>query len=553
MILSVDIHEKSFGFQQLFDDLKFTIQPKEKVGLIGRNGSGKTTLFSILIGSDKDYDGEIIIRKGTVVAFSRQEHESHNTTPVIEYILSDLPQYSHLKHILDTYPETMMQSAHKQAQYADAVEHFSSLGYFEIEDRIVENLRAYQIDSDMSARPLGKLSGGQKRLAELVKIQASKADIVLVDEPTNHMDYAAKDNFIKWLQMTPEAAVVITHDRDVLKAVDRIIELRDGMAFSYKGNYDDYLRVNTIKIVSELNEFSIVERRMLNLKEDVIRFKRLKERSRDPGTISRFKSLQLRAEAELNELSTREKPSFWIDRDSSEQLNDKISKNYEKHKTKNIRIGTKEQEEDQNERRLIDVHDLSLGYDSPLFEGVSFRVSEGSRVRIHGRNGAGKSTLASAIIKTVEHDKLNSSIFKGYIDSEPALKIGVYRQEVEHLAGATVYGTIEASLRKAGQPLSDQKIRSLMGDYLFDPVGDIDKPVALLSGGQKARLQLIDMLAGDPQILILDEPTNHLDLPSIEELEDALTKFKGAVLYISHDSYFADKLGGVQVNIDKIA
>ena len=551
MILSVDIAQKAFGPNDLFNGLSFTVQPKEKIGIIGRNSCGKSTLFQMITGQDADYDGTIQLRRGTVVAYSRQEHSEHLERTVLAYILGDLPQFAELKHIIDTYPASFVTSTHKQAVYADAVSHFASLGYFEIEDRIVEDLKAYQIDEDKARGPLRSLSGGQKRLIELVKIQFSNADLVLIDEPTNHMDYVAKENFIRWMNQTPEAMLIITHDRDVLKQVDRIVEIRDGLALSYKGNYDDYLRVNAVKIVSELHEFSVRERRIANLKEDVIRFRRLKEKSRDPGTISRFKSLEQRAQQELVELSGIEKPTFWIDKESSEQLNDKVAASYEKHKARNIRLQAEANDEAGSSRMLVDIHKLSLGYDQPLFQDVTARMNVGSRLRIHGRNGAGKTTLINAVLASVRGDQLQSTIFSGFIDTERGLKVGVYRQEVEYPEGMTLEQAIEDALRDADVRVNDTTVRSLMDNYLFDPASDGKKEVKVLSGGQKARLQLIAMLAGNPQLLILDEPTNHLDLPSIEELEAALQNFSGAVLYISHDSYFAANLPAETINIDK--
>ncbi len=353
------------------------------------------------------------------------------------------------------------------------------------------------------------------------------------------------------MNQTPEAMCIITHDRDVLAQVDRIIEIRDGLALSYPGNYEAYLRVNTVKIVSELHDFSVVQRRIAHLKDDVIRFRRLKEKARHAGTIARFKSLQQKAEKELAELSSREKPTFWIDKASTEQLNDKIAASYQAHKAKTIRLKTNEHDEGGSTRTLVDVQNLSLGYDMPLFSGVTFRLSVGSHIRIAGRNGAGKTTLIRTMLETLEGSLLTAQSFSGYIECEKALKVGVYRQEVSYPDGLILYDAIEAALMAADAPHGESAIRAALGNYLFDPISDAKKEVKVLSGGQKARLQLIEMLAGDPQLLVLDEPTNHLDLPSIEELEAALQSFKGAILYISHDSYFARNMGGELVDIDK--
>ncbi|MEI6480927.1 MAG: ATP-binding cassette domain-containing protein, partial [Candidatus Saccharibacteria bacterium] len=393
------------------------------------------------------------------------------------------------------------------------------------------------------------LSGGQKRMVELVKVQRARAHLALIDEPTNHMDFVAKKAFLKWFKSAREAVLVITHDRDVLQAVDRIIEVRDERAFSYPGNYDDYLRVNAVKITSEVNQYSMVQRRISNLKENVIRFRRLKEKSRDPGTIQRFKSLEQKASAELLKLEKTEMPTFWIDRDSVEELNDKMGAAYQKHKAKNIKVDAKSIEAETN-RLLVEVQKVSLGYDTPLFENINFALREGDRIRLHGRNGAGKSTLVKAIIARVNDTPIESTLYSGTILSERELNIGVYEQEIDpKYLKMTLATAIETAYMAKDVPISDQKVKQLLGDYLFNPATDGDVPLTRLSGGQKARFQLMNMLAGDPHILVLDEPTNHLDLPSIEELENALDSYHGAVIYISHDSYFARNVGGTTIDI----
>ncbi len=549
MIANIDIADKSYGDKILYSGLEFKLNAHEKVGLVGRNGTGKTTLFNILTGSDTDFAGEVDFRRNLVVIDSRQEHHGFEKTPILEYILDDLPDYARLKHILDTYPETMGSSMKKMEEYSEALERFNVLGYFSVEEEIERSLQDYQIDSEKIKGTIGQLSGGQKRFIELVKVQHARADLALIDEPTNHMDYIAKDRFLEWFKATKEAVVVITHDRDVLRHVDRIVEIRDNRAFSYKGNYDDYLRTNADKITAQVNEFTVSQRRISNLKEDIVRFRRMKERARDPGTIHRFKSLEERAKKEQAELEKTDKPSFWIDRESVDNLNTKMSKAYEEHKARNIMIRTRTKAT-KSSNLLVDVSKLSLGYNEPLFEDISFQLREGEKLRLHGRNGAGKTTLIKAILSASADEKPESTIYGGLIDPARELKIGIYEQEINPTyLDMTLAGAIEHSFMAKDVKVGEEKIKQLLGDYLFNPMTDGIVPISRLSGGQKARFQLMNMLANDPTLLILDEPTNHLDLPSIEELEDALKQYHGAIIYVSHDSYFVKNIGGETLQI----
>ncbi|MBA3758165.1 ABC-F family ATP-binding cassette domain-containing protein [Candidatus Saccharibacteria bacterium] len=550
MIASVTINEKSFGHKVLYQDLTLQLQAKEKVGVIGRNGTGKTTLFNLMTGLDKDFDGELDFKKNLIIISSRQEHTEHEDTPVLAYILDDLPQYASLKHIMDTYPVTMGSNAHKIHKYSEALEQFSTLGYFMVEEEIIRSLEAYGLNEAQINSMIGNLSGGQKRFVELVKVQHAKADLALIDEPTNHMDYIAKERFLEWFGSAQEAVVVITHDRDVLNRVDRIVEIRDGRAISFPGNYDAYLRINTSKITSEVNEFEVTQRRIINLKDDLVRFRRLKERARDPGTIHRFKSLEERTKKELSQLQQLEKPSFWIDKESVQGLNTKMSAAYEEHKTRNIKIRARATESTSN-RLLIEATKLSLGYgETALFTDMNFQLREGDRMRLHGRNGAGKTTLVKAILAQSRGEKPESRVLGGHIVTENEIKIGNYEQEIaSKLLSVTLGTAIEQIYLAKDIKINDQKIKQLLSDYLFNPATDGAMPLKLLSGGQKARFQLISMLADDPMVLILDEPTNHLDLPSIEEMEQALKQYHGAILYISHDTYFVKNIGGTEVKI----
>lgn len=550
MILNVDITEKSFGDKQLYNSLAFSVQPGEKVGLIGRNGMGKTTLFGMITGEDKDFQGEIYLKKGSVVIASRQEHHGHETQTVADYIQGDLPEFRELHHIITTYPATMGESHHKLQRYSDALERFSQLGYFQIEDELTQLFADYQLPAEALDRPLSSLSGGQKRMVELVKVQRAKADVALIDEPTNHMDYLAKAAFITWLKAAPEAVLVITHDRDVLNEVDKIIEIRNGRAYTFKGNYKQYLAVNKDQVTAQVNEYDLTQRRIQNLEADLIRFRRLKERARDPGTIKRFKSQEEKVATELAQLGTIEKPSFWIDRDSAETLNPKITNAYQKYKARNIRL-TARSDDSRSSNLLVQATKLSLSYgDEPLFAPIDFALREGERVRLHGRNGAGKTTLVKAIMARVTGSAPESRVTSGTLAVAKELALGLYEQEIDaRYLAMTLGGAIEQSFVDKELPVNEQHVKQLLGEYLFNPATDGAVPISQLSGGQKARFQLMRMLMNDPTLLILDEPTNHLDLPSIEELENTLASYQGAVIYISHDSYFAQKVGGETVTI----
>jgi ATPase subunit of ABC transporter with duplicated ATPase domains len=545
MIADITVTEKSFGAKTLMSGIKFSIDDNEKIGVIGRNGVGKSTLFGILSGSDKDFTGEIIFKRGTVVVATQQEHHNVGEQTVLQYVLAGLPEYAELSHIIETYPETMGDDMKKIDEYTQALMRFDDKGFYQIEEQIERELSNFQLDG-LAHRQFSTLSGGQKRLIEIVKIMHSDADLALIDEPTNHMDYVAKAQFVDWMRDAREGMLVITHDRDVLNEVDRIVELKDGSSVSYKGNYDAYLKQNAVSTGTQMNDFEMIEKRIVNLKAKVIDYQRLKEKSRNPGTIQKFKRLEEMSRKELAELQAKEKPTFWIDKESAANLNYKTAAQYDKFKSKNIRMSLKN-EESRSKHILVNVKNLSLGYgDTPLFEGINIDLREGEALEIRGRNGAGKTTLIKAIL-----GDQTATRFDGEIDLDRHMRIGVYEQEV-----ASTYFDLplEAAIEKMyldrNLSISTTKIRGLLSDYLFTE-GDGKTPISRLSGGQKARFQLISMLANDPQLLILDEPTNHLDLPSIEELETAIAKYSGAVLYVSHDGFFRDALHGDVLMVGK--
>ena len=549
MIADIHITEKSFGDKTLMKDVKFSVDDGEKVGVVGRNGVGKSTLFGILAGMDNDYTGEVVFRRGITVATTAQEHHGLGEQTVMTYILSGLPEYPELKKIIDEYPLTMGDNMRKIEEYTQALERFDQKGFYQIEEKIERELSNFQLDG-FGNRKISSLSGGQKRLVEIVKIMHSEAHLALIDEPTNHMDYVAKQQFIDWMNSQPhQAMLIITHDRDVLGQVDRIVEIKDGQAVSYRGNYDAYLKQNAQATTAGMNNFEQIEKRIVNLKQKVLDYQRLKEKSRNPGTIQKFKRLENEARAELAELSEMEKPTFWIDKESASQLDYKSAERYGKFKSRNIRLSMKDASS-RSQHVLVRAENVAVGIgERILFEDVNIDLREGEAIEIRGRNGAGKTTLIRMILASGKSFDGGPVLYSGDIFLDPQVRIGVYEQEIdERYLSDPLEKAIEKLYMSRDLSISDTKIRQLLADYLFT---DADRmtPLARLSGGQKARFQIIAMLANDPQLLILDEPTNHLDLPSIEELETALVKYSGAILYVSHDNYFREKLDGKVVQI----
>ena len=574
MIADVHITDKSFGDKQLMSDVKFSVNDGEKVGLVGRNGVGKSTLFGMLAGADSDYRGSVVFRRGSTIVATAQEHHSLSDITVLEYILRGLPEYARLRHILTTYPAAMGSDMRKIEEYSQALECFGQKDFYRVEELVAEELKNFQMEG-FGERQLAALSGGQKRLVEVVKIMHAQADLALIDEPTNHMDYIAKKQFIDWMKSARQAMLIITHDRDVLAEVDRIVELRDGASVSYRGNYDDYLRQNASATGNAMQDYEQTERRIANLRDKVLQFRRLKEKARDPGTIAQFKRRENQAAAELEKLEKIDKPTFWIDRENVAQLDYKVADRYQKFKARNIRLNMRDGTM-RSQRKLVEARDLALGFNERiLFEGVNIDLREGEAIELRGRNGAGKTTLIRALMadtssSTASFGRLRKTaqvplqlaqalikntvqsapiVYAGSLYLDPQIRVGIYEQEIAATyLNLPLARAIEQMYLDRGLKINDTKIRQLMGDYLFVE-SDGAVPLASLSGGQKARFQLISMLANEPQLLILDEPTNHLDLPSIEELETALERYTGAILYVSHDDYFRRKIGGSVVQI----
>lgn len=528
------------GAKTLFTDLDIHIGIGEKVALIGRNGQGKSTLLHILGGIDQEYSGDIVKKRNLVTVLTKQEHFADTKTTALTYILQNVPLYVEYEKVLQEFEKGTHTDMHR---YSEAVDYFSEHGYYYIKDLILSTLTDFQISNEQANNPLISLSGGEKRFVELVRMMYSQADLLLIDEPTNHMDYVGKEQFISWMHTVDAGILVVTHDRDVLHHVDRIIELKNQNIYSFKGNYDAYLKQNTAQTTNSVKDYQNQMKKLVEAKKKVEWGLQMRAKS---------KAWKVRYDHWLKDYEKIKeetvKPSFWIDQESVGDLDSTVSDSYHKFKEKNVKIVIHNSNERINE--LIAVKHLSLGYTYPLFTNVSFSLGNTHRVFIKGRNGAGKSTLVKTIISQYKNETPTATIYDGAIKLSTSLRIGEYNQEIQPLyLPMTLEEAIHHVYNEFNIPIDIGRVKATMAQYLFDPIVDARQKILDLSGGQKARFQLIKMFANKPNILILDEPTNHLDLPSIEELENALADYDGGILYISHDTNFIRKLGGDVVEI----
>jgi ATP-binding cassette subfamily F protein 3 len=539
MLIEAKNLSKSLGAKTLFQDLNFTITPGEKIALIGRNGHGKTTLLKMLSGEDHEFEGKINTRKGIRITLTKQEHIHDTHQSAVEYILKNVPHYYEYKKILDNYEQGLNDNLDL---YLSTLDYYTENNYFNIEGSILSTLSDFNISNDDALGPLGNLSGGQKRYVEMARMMFSRSDLLFVDEPTNHMDHLGKERFITWMKTLTQTIVVVTHDRDVLRYVDKIIELKDQKMHVFKGNYDDYISQNANNTLSSVKLYS----------DQLNRLKEAKKRV-EWGLQMRAKSKEwkIRYDHWLRDYEKLKaetvKPSFWIDQDSVDELDKKVVDSYEKFKQKNIKISVATDIHRSTE--LINVRNITVGYEEPLFADLSFSLRSTDRVFIKGRNGAGKSTLVRTIISHVKNQESKATVIDGEIKVGDA-QIGEYEQEIStKYLEMPLAEAVRISYEEKEVPITENEIRSILAQYLFHPMNDGSQKIMHLSGGQKARFQLIKMFIGEPNFLILDEPTNHLDLPSIEELENALSKFEGGILYISHDTYFIKKMGGKVIEL----
>jgi len=460
-MLSIENVEKSYGGRVIFDGVSFALNPREKIGLVGRNGNGKTTLLHILVGEEDVDSGSITIPRHYRIGHVRQ-HLRFSEPTVIEEGIASLP-------------------ANEADQHWKAERILAGLGF---------GIRDLQ-------QPPEIFSGGYQVRLNLAKVLISEPDLLLLDEPTNYLDIAAIRWVVKFLQAWPRELLLVTHDRSFMdQAVTHVVGLHRCKARKITGNtgkyYDQIAQDEEIYEKTRLND----ERR----RREVELF------------ISRF-----RAKARLANLVQ-----------SRIKTLDKMGKKEKLDTLRDLEFSFREAPF--KGRHLMTVEDLAFGYDdnAPLFEGLHFTVNHHDRIAVIGRNGQGKTTLLRAL-----SGELQST--RGHIQSNPNVRMGFFDQtHINRLVGDR---TVEEEILCAGEDLDRQTARNICGAMMFSG-DDALKPVKILSGGEKSRVLLGQLLARKVNLLLLDEPSNHLDMESCDALLAAIDAFDGAVIMVTHNEMF---------------
>ena len=503
MILSCNNISKSFGTDVIIKSCSFNIEDHEKAAIVGINGAGKSTLLKIITGIEPADTGLVTLDKDKTLGYLAQQQNLGSDNTIYDELLS-VKQY-----ILDMEKE--LRSIEKRMNTADGDElenlmkKYSDLNHrFEMENgyayksEITGVLKGLGFSEEDFTLNVNTLSGGQKTRVALGRLLLAKPDIILLDEPTNHLDMES----IRWLENYllnyNGAVLIVAHDRYFLdKIVSKIIELDNGVATVFSGNYTDYAAKKAILRNMKLKEY-LNQQREIKHQEDVIT--KLKQFNREKS-IKRAES----REKMLDKIEIVDKP---------QELNDKMNIKLEP----NVVSGND----------VLTISGLSKSFDDvTLFDNIDIEIKRGERVALIGNNGTGKTTILKLINGIIEPD--SGSIYLG-----AKVNIGYYDQE-HHVLDPDK--TIFDEIRDAYPDLNNTQIRNTLAAFLFTNE-DVFKYIRDLSGGEKGRVSLAKLMLSNANFLILDEPTNHLDIVSKEILENALNNYTGTVLFVSHDRYF---------------
>lgn len=493
-LLQVENLSKSFGVNTLFQNINFTINEGDKVGLIAKNGTGKSTLLSILGGDDSADEGNVIFKTGVTVGFLRQLPHFDSSLSVIDTCLvGNDPQSQAIRK----YENALADGNNEKITAAiQAMDLWNAWDYEERFKQILSQLKIYDF-----SQPVSELSGGQIKRQALAKILISNPQLLILDEPTNHLDI----DMIEWLEAyltkSRMTILMVTHDRYFLdKICSRILELDQKSIFSYDGNYNYYLEKRAERIDAQ----NAAVEKAKNLLRTEIEWMR-----RQPQ--ARAHKAQYRIDA-FYDLQERAK-----NRTDSGEVELNVKSGY---------IG----------KKIFTAHDVTKSFGPKvILKDFNYTFSRYEKLGIVGDNGVGKSTFIKLLLNQVQPDS-------GYFEIGETVKFGYYSQEGMNFDEDK--RVIDAVRDVAEHIVFDEKhhysASQFLQLFLFSPT-DQQKLIAKLSGGEKRRLYLAMVLMGKPNFLILDEPTNDLDIQTLEILEDYLSKFSGCLIVVSHDRFFMDR------------
>lgn len=510
IILSAKEIAKSYGTDTILSGISFHVNEGDRVGLVGANGAGKTTLLKILAGDILSDAGDFFVAKNKEVGFLKQNSGFEHDRDVIDIVEDTFRGLMKMEEDLETLAEAIGLNGKNTPsllkQYEAMQHEFEDRGGYKYKSEIKGVLSSMAFSEEMYHKKISTLSGGEKTRLALACLLLQKPDLLLLDEPTNHLDIG----MLKWLEQYLKGyrgtIVVISHDRYFLNQVTtRTFEIENHRLAIYEGSYSYYADKKKILQEEAFRKYQS-QQQEIHKQEDLIR--KFKER----GTEKLAKRAASR-EKRLSHLERMEKPQGTLGK---------------------IKIRFKE--EYKSGRDVILAENLSKSFGrgqnrKELFQNVNLDVKRGERICIVGHNGIGKTTLLKIIMEDILPDS-------GYLKIGHNVAFGYYDQEQQDL---NTKNTVLEEVKSAYRLYSDTEMRSILGRFLF--LNDmVFVKVEKLSGGEKARLSLVKLMLSGANVLIFDEPTNHLDIGSKEVFEEALLDFPGAVVCISHDRYFLNKV-----------
>ena len=509
MILSVSNASKSFGSQEVFENVTFTINEKDKIALVGRNGCGKTTLIKCLMGELNLDSGTISKTRTSTIGMLSQvvfENEAATIQEIMDEVFAPIYQ---LQAQLEAAQHALSYDTSEKA-YATLerlTNEFENLGGYTIHSEMMNVLTQFGFTEADLNRSINTFSGGQKTRIGFAKLLLSKPDLLFLDEPTNHLDLPTIQWLEGYLKKYDKALVLVSHDRMFLdRIVDQVYEIEYGQITCYKGNYTSFVE-------QKKKNFELQSKRYAIQQKEIQRLEALIEKFRYKATKAAFAQSKIKY---LDRLDRIEDPR----KSDDKQFKAEFSCARQGGKT------------------VVEIDELTVGYDQPLFTW-STNILKGQRIALIGPNGCGKSTFLKTLIGKLE--PLSGSFLLGH-----QIDIGYFDQANAQLSSNK---TVLDELWDDYPMMSQTEIRTVLGRFLFS-ADDVFKSVSSCSGGEKVRIALAKLMLEKGNFLILDEPTNHLDIVGKETLEECLMNYPGTILFVSHDRYFIEKIATTIASIE---